>query len=264
MNEKRNTLHGVGYCQLKPVELLCPLGRRQLQDKKTRTLTTLPLMDGSESMSCSPEPGKGTEAEAVVVTATATPSPVSELSPAALPASSSSVEATAKPPSPALPPTPTPVPPRCLGARGYDGGFYDVGSFFVFRHEPQQQQRAARDETPASAEEACGGDIVELFGAGPAVPGTAAAVVRSPLQFELLDGLAVRCAAAMGGKDEVNGSGPETAARAFVVLQRQVRLLCNRISLVWGSDTDRYLHARFRYTPVPSYTLSPSFTRQTL
>ncbi|CAM9433042.1 unnamed protein product [Scytosiphon promiscuus] len=201
-------------------------------------------MDASDSRPSPTETDKGNEAATVVVAAAPTPAPISEHSPAALPAPPSSSENITKPTSPALPPSPPPVPPRCLGARGYDGGFYDVGSFFVFRHGPQPQQ-VSREESPASAEGACGGDLVELFGASPASNSSKATttVVPSPLHFELLDGLWVRGAAARSKKGEVQGSGPEAAARAFVLLQRQVDFLGRALGCA-GSSSPKAKKAR--------------------
>lgn len=122
--------------------------------------------------------------------------------------------------SPALPPTPTPS--HCLGARGYDGGFYDVGSFFVFRHESQQQQQRQRQTGQKDKE-------VD-DGAGPADGSTAgeAPAPPSPLQYKLLDGLRVKGDDPVGRRAcESEGKGDETAGRMFVVLERQVRLsLC--------------------------------------
>lgn len=232
-------------------------------------------MDASDPMSSPSDPGKGDEAAAVVVTATTpTPAPISEHSPAAPPpAAPSSSESITKPTSPALPPTtpaPPVQPPRCLGARGYDGGFYDVGSFFVFRHGPQPPQVVTQDEAPASAEGAAasGGDLVELFGAGPSsapsrktAAAAAAATAPSPLQFVLLDGLSLR--GACSGKGELEGDGKETAARAFVVLQRQVRVVQRQQWNLLGRGRNGYIHFRMLFEWIFSFLyplLSPSST----
>ena len=105
-------------------------------------------------------------------------------------------------------PPPSPTTSHCLGARGYDGGFHDVGSFFVFRHEALRQQQLAKD----------GGADLELFGAAP----TGSSMLATPLQYELVDGLRVKVAPSLGGVPAVEGKGLEVAGRAFDILQRQV------------------------------------------
>lgn len=130
-------------------------------------------------------------------------SPAAEEAPRDSPALKSSVAA--KPP-PAAPPT-----SHCLGARGYDGGFHDVGSFFVFRHEALQQQLAKAKG---------GGADLEPFSAAP----TESSALAKPLQYELLDGVRVKVKVAppLGGVPVVEGKGSEAAGRTFEVLQRQV------------------------------------------
>ncbi|CAB1096781.1 unnamed protein product [Ectocarpus sp. CCAP 1310/34] len=110
----------------------------------------------------------------------------------------------------ARPSSPTPTPPHCLGARGYDEGFCDVGSFFVYQHELRQQQQVVQGN---------GMMDLELFGAAP--PPTQQAPTHL-LQYKLIDGLRIKYAAAVGGANEVEGNGLEVAGRTFLLLQRQV------------------------------------------
>lgn len=113
----------------------------------------------------------------------------------------------------ARPSSPTPpTPPHCLGARGYDEGFCDAGSFFVYQHEPRQQQVVKDD-----------GMDLELFGAAPAV--TKQQAPPHLLQYKLIDGLRIKYAAAVGGENEVEGDGSEVAGRTFLLLQRQVGVI---------------------------------------
>ncbi|CAM9243156.1 unnamed protein product [Ectocarpus sp. 4 AP-2014] len=111
----------------------------------------------------------------------------------------------------ARPSSPTPTPPHCLGARGYDEGFCDVGSFFVYQHEPRQQQQVVNDN---------GMMDLELFGAAP--PPTKQQAPTHLLQYKLTNGLRIKYAAAVGGENEVEGDGLEVAGRTFLLLQRQV------------------------------------------
>lgn len=106
-------------------------------------------------------------------------------------------------------PPPAPFTSHCLGLRGYDGGFYDVGSFFVFRHElRRQQEQLAKD----------GGAFLEVLGAAPPIR----TGKGSPLEYELVEGLRVKVAPPTGGAPAVKGQGSEVAGRAFEVFQRQV------------------------------------------
>eukprot|EP00752_Nemacystus_decipiens_P007799 g6965.t1 len=124
------------------------------------------------------------------------------------PAADSEASPAADAPRVAAPkPPPATTTSQCLGARGYDGGFHDVGSFFVFRHEALRQQQLAKD----------GGADLELFGAAP----TGSSTLATPLQYELLDGLRVKVSP-VGGLSAMEGKGSEAAGRAFEVLQRQV------------------------------------------
>ncbi|CAM9627463.1 unnamed protein product [Ectocarpus sp. 12 AP-2014] len=111
----------------------------------------------------------------------------------------------------ARPSSPTPIPPHCLGARGYDEGFCDVGSFFVYQHEPRQQQQVVKDN---------GMMDLELFGAAPPPPTEQAPTHL--LQYKLMDGLRIKYSPAVGGENEVEGHGLEVAGRTFLLLQRQV------------------------------------------
>ncbi|CAN0023129.1 unnamed protein product, partial [Ectocarpus sp. 8 AP-2014] len=111
----------------------------------------------------------------------------------------------------ARPSSPTPTPPHCLGARGYDEEFCDVGSFFVYQHEPRQQQQVVKDS---------GMMDLELLGAAP--PPTKQQAPTHLLQYKLIDGLRIKYAAAVGGENEVEGHGLEVAGRTFLLLQRQV------------------------------------------
>eukprot|EP00903_Cladosiphon_okamuranus_P012861 g12014.t1 len=122
---------------------------------------------------------------------------------------------------------PPPAPPtsHCLGARGYDGGFHDIGSFHVFRHEALRQQQLAKD----------GGADLELFGAAP----TGRSALATPLQYELSDGLRVKVAPPLGGAPAVEGKGSEVAGRAFEVLQRQVSFAGQALGGGAGSDPPR-------------------------
>lgn len=133
-------------------------------------------------------------------------------------------------------PTPTPTtptpPPHCYGIRAYDGGYFDVGSFFVLHpSEGCAAAAAAGGSTSAAASssqstsEAPGAQ--DERGAGPnnRPPPFAqkqdAARHPSPLGFEFLDGLKVK--STRGLKDrEVEGEGSEGAMRAFAELERQV------------------------------------------
>lgn len=106
-------------------------------------------------------------------------------------------------------PQPAATMSHCLGARGYDGGFHDVGSFFVFRLEGLgQQQQLAKD----------GGADLEMFGAAP----TGSSELATPLQYELVHGLRVKVSSPLGGAPAVEGQGSEVAGRVFQVVQRQV------------------------------------------
>lgn len=110
----------------------------------------------------------------------------------------------------------TPTPPHCLGARGYDRGYFDVGSFFVFHQEPP-----ASGPNEAAADTPRGVDS-ELLAPPPA--GTESSLADSPpspLGYEFLDGLKVKPSEHRG--KAVEGEGSEEAVAAFVELQRQVR-----------------------------------------
>lgn len=143
-------------------------------------------------------------------------SAAAEVTPAADSEASSSshaAEATAAPrDSPTLTsiankaPPPPPPTSHCLGARGYDGGFHDVGSFFVFQQEP-------------AAKDGAGDADLELFGAAPIGKSSAPA---TPLQYDLQHGLRVEVAPPLGGAPVAEGQGSEVAGRVFEVLQRQV------------------------------------------
>lgn len=113
-----------------------------------------------------------------------------------------------------------PTPPHCLGARGYDLGYFDVGSFFVFHKEPP-----ASGASEAAAGTSRGVDSQLL--APPPSPSPAgtespsADSAPSPLGYDFLDGLKVKPSEHRG--KAVEGEGSEEAMAAFVELQRQVR-----------------------------------------
>lgn len=174
--------------------------------------------NGSEStMVPSSDPSAAAEVTPAADSEAPPPPPSPEASsPSDSPTHRKSAVVAAKPP-------PTPTTSHCLGARGYDGGFHDVGSFFVFRHEALGQQQLAKD----------GGADMELFGAAPT--GRPPALATTPLQYELLEGLRVKASSSSspplsggggGGVPVVEGQeGSEVAGRAFEVLQRQVCMI---------------------------------------
>ena len=104
-----------------------------------------------------------------------------------------------------------PSPIHCLGARAYDGGYFDVGSFFVFRHKPSDVRRG--DEVAGFP---VGEDRAPISSAD-----HSSEQAPSPLGYVLLDGLTVKTHGAE--KKQVEGSGSGGALRAFLELQRQVR-----------------------------------------
>lgn len=107
-------------------------------------------------------------------------------------------------------------PPQqeCFGVRAYDGGFFDVGSFFLFHNEPPTASPGSGRGASSEEEDDHGEDDLTT-------PRRAADQAASPLGYVLLDGLAVTWAS--GGREkEVDGQGSDGALRAFLELQRQV------------------------------------------
>lgn len=162
-------------------------------------------MDDGRESTMVPSSDPGAEAEVAPAADSEAPPAAEAQAPRDSPTLDKSAAAHAK-----QPPAPT---SHCLGARGYDGGFHDVGSFFVFRHEALRQQQLAKD----------GGADLELFGAAPTAGSST--TPATPLQYELVDGLRVKVAPRppLGGVPAaVEGEGSAVAGRAFEVLQRQV------------------------------------------
>lgn len=107
-------------------------------------------------------------------------------------------------PSKALLPTPPPPePPRCLGLRAYDGGYYDVGSFFVFHPEARELPSAEVDLEEAKKDGGVDWSKARPFG------------------YQFLGGLRVE-----NGRDghEATGGSSDEALQAFVQLERQVKI----------------------------------------
>lgn len=101
-------------------------------------------------------------------------------------------------------------PPHCLGARAYDGGYFDVGSFFVFHHKPADSQPEGKVT----------GGVVDADRTSIPSPNDAFEQEPSALGYVLLDGLTVKT---RGSKEKkVEGSGSVGALSAFLELKRQV------------------------------------------
>lgn len=118
----------------------------------------------------------------------------------------------ASPTPPSTPPPPLPEPPRCWGVRAYDGGYYDVGLFYIFHPEavsPEDDGEEKRSRMPKGKSQA--GDVDE----DSRKPTSS---VR-PFGYRFLEGLKV-----LDGRDgkEATGGSSEAAVQAFVELERQV------------------------------------------
>lgn len=118
---------------------------------------------------------------------------------------------------------PTPPPRHCLGARGYDGGYFDVGSFFVFHQEPPALP--GPNEEPAGSPRGVDSGLLAPppppSGTPSSPPPATADRQPSPLGYDFLDGLKVKPSEHQG--KAVEGEGSEEAMSAFVELQRQVK-----------------------------------------
>lgn len=101
-------------------------------------------------------------------------------------------------------------PSHCLGARAYDGGYFDVGSFFVFHHKPVDSQPEGK----------LSGGVVDADRAPIPSPNDASEQEPSALGYVLLDGLTIKTRRSKEKK--VEGSGSAGALRAFLELKRQV------------------------------------------
>lgn len=117
----------------------------------------------------------------------------------------------------------TPIPTDCYGVRAYDGGHYDMGSFFVFH----RQEEPEGDDTTTTEEVDGDGVPPKLVSSTTANTRVVGAdgdgdVVRSaprPLQYRFLEGLKV---IGRGREEVVSGAGSDAAMQAFAELEKQV------------------------------------------
>lgn len=155
--------------------------------------------------------------------------------------SSSRETPTTSPTPPPPQPPPPPPPPHCYGMRAYDGGYFDVGSFFVLHpHEDASASDASGGGggAPASAAAAASSQSTSespavkdgRSGDPPLTRKREIAAAKkqqpSPLGFEFLYGLKIKTSKGKLTDKEMEGQGSEGAMRAFVELERQVGMVC--------------------------------------
>lgn len=149
-------------------------------------------------------------------------------------------QSTTRTPATAAPtPTPTPTPPpvtssptprRCMGARAYDGGFFDVGSFFVFHHTLPDANILSTDAKSkrSSGKDVPGDDPVKEPAREFSKEDHEESSSRSPaslLGYKFAEGLRVHTTAVKGGKN-AQGEESEGAIQAYLELRRQVNAGC--------------------------------------
>lgn len=161
-----------------------------------------------EDPQCSPPAPDSTDAkEDPAATPVASP---------AVPANKESSSRTAPMNSPpSTPPPAPPEPPRCWGVRAYDGGYYDVGSFYIFHPEAASAKAGTETEGMSKGKKSTGD-----AGKEPEEP----VELSHPFGYRFLAGLKV--VDGRNGK-EIAGGSSDAAVQTFVELERQVSTCCS-------------------------------------
>lgn len=121
----------------------------------------------------------------------------------------------------------------CYGVRAYDGGYYDVGSFFVF-HEDEQEEQQPEGEgrtSDGSSSNKVDSQVIpapkfsshSMSSANGELAARAAVVATAtPFGYRFVDGLKVTRAGDEEGGKLVLGAESEVAVQAYTELEKQV------------------------------------------